>query len=101
MAYATCTYTIKPITVMGDKRVHKVLIAVSSYGTDGIHFTPAQAGLNMIDAIFGMVLRTEVANEPVQFVWDEAGELIQCHKTSAVDTDAAVVFDVDVTVMGS
>lgn len=101
MAYATCTYTVSPITVMGDKRVHRVKFVVSAYGTDGILFNAAICGLSILDAVIGIVLKTEVANEPVQVVWDETNTALMCHKTANVDTDAATVFNLDVIVMGS
>jgi len=101
MALATATVTISPITVMGDKRVHKVKFTVSSYGTDGISITPAIAGLSAIDAIMGIVFRTVVANGPVVGIWDETGQVIKCHKASNTGVDATTVFNVDVTVMGS
>ena|SRR3989304_5755137 len=102
MGASTLTYTVTPITVFGNKRIHRVRFIVSSYGTDGISLTPAVAGMSIIDAIFGVVLRTEVANEPVQVVWDETNQLLICHKNSTPDdVDATTVFNLDVTVMGS
>lgn len=99
MAYATCTYTLVPITVMGNKRVHRVRFVVSSYQTDGILLTAAIAGLSAIDAVMGIVFRTVVANGPVVGIWN--GTAVVCHKASNSDCDAATVFNVDVLVMGS
>jgi len=101
MAFATCTYTITPITVMGDKRVHRVHFVISSYQVEGVRLTAAIAGLSILDCVMGIVVRTVVVNAPVGLVWNETTGAIVCHKTSAVDTDAGTVFNLDVLVMGS
>jgi hypothetical protein len=101
MAYATCTYTVTPITVFGNKRVHRVRFVVSSYGTDGIQCTPTIAGLSAIDALIGVAFRTVVANGPVAAIWDDTNYVIKCHKASNTDVDATTVFNVDAIVMGS
>jgi len=103
MGASTLTYTIQPITVMGNKRVHKVKCVISNYGTDGIIFTAALAGLSIIDAVIGIVFRgtAALANGPVVGLWDETNALIRCLKASNSGVDATTAFDVDVTVMGS
>ena len=101
MGASTYTSTLKPITVMGNKRVHKVKYVISSYGTDGVPLTRAQTGMGVIDAIVGVTIRTIVANGPVAAVWDETNKLIKFLKASNSGVDATTAFNADVVVMGS
>lgn len=101
MGASTYTYTVTPITVMGDKRVHRVRYVIASYGTDGISLTPTIAGLAALDAIIGITFRTAVANGPVAAIWDDSAKTLVFHKASNSGVDATTVFNVDVLVMGS
>lgn len=101
MAYATFTSTLVPITVMGNKRVHRVRCVVSSYQTDGIQLSARICGLSEIDAVIGIIFRTVVANGPVVGIWNDSTLVIKCHKASNSDVDAATAFNVDVLVIGS
>ena len=101
MAYATFTYTVTPITIMGDKRVHRVRCVVSSYQTQGIQLSAAICGLSIIDAVMGIVCRTVVANGPVGFTWDDTNLVIHGLAASNTEATAATVWNVDVIVMGS
>ena len=101
MAYATYTYTVTPITVMGNKRVHRVRCVVSSYQVEGILLSAAIAGLAYVDAVIGVVFRTVVANGPVVAAVDDTGPHIHCLKASNTESDAGTAFNVDVFVMGS
>jgi hypothetical protein len=101
MAFATFTYTVVPITVMGNKRVHRVRCVVSAYQTEGIQLSAAICGLSIIDAVTGVVFRTVVANGPVVGIWDDTNLVVICHKASNTNCDAATAFNVDILVMGS
>lgn len=101
MAYASATITLKPITVFGDKRVHRAKIVVSSYQVDGIQITPAMMGMSIIDCVIVAAIRTVVANGPVCCVWDEATNTLQALKATNGETDATTAFDVDIVVIGS
>jgi len=101
MGASTYTSTLKPITVMGNKRVHKVKYVISSYGTDGVPLDQARTGMGVIDAVLGITLRTVVSNGPVCGVWDETNSVVKFHKASNSDSNAGTAFDADVVVMGS
>jgi hypothetical protein len=101
MGVSTLTRTVKPMTIMGNQRIHKIKFTISNYGTDGISLTPAICGLSAIDAVLSIIIRTEVANGPVAGVWDETNKVIKFHKASNSGVDAGTVFNVDVVVMGS
>jgi len=101
MGASTYTYTVTPLTIMGDKRVHRVRYVISSYGTDGVSLTPAIAGLAAIDAIIGVTIRTAVANGPVAAIWNDSANTLIFHKSSNAGVDAATVFNADVVAMGS
>jgi hypothetical protein len=101
MAYATFTSTITPLTVMGNKRVHRVRLAVSSYQADGIQLSARICGLENIDAVMGIVCRTIVGNGPVQFTWDDTNLVVNALQAVNSKVANGVVFNADVIVMGS
>jgi len=101
MGASTYTTTVKPLTVMGDKRIHVIKYTISSYGTDGVPLTSAIAGMAEIDHVIGITFDTAVANGPVAGIWSPTNETIVFHKASNSGVDATTVFNAYVTVMGS
>ena len=94
MGASTTVITIDQLFVFGNKRVHMVKFACSSYGTDGIIITAALCGLNTLDyAIPFFVGGGAVGNGPVNAWWDSTNGLIMLYKSSNVGVDAATVIN--------
>jgi hypothetical protein len=89
MGASTSTVTIVAQTVFGDKRVHLVKLACSSYGTDGIIITSTLCGLSTLEyALPFFVGAGAVANGPVSAWWDSTNSVIILLKASNSGCDA-------------
>jgi len=90
MGASTTVVTIDQLFVFGNKRVHVVKFACSSYGTDGIIITAALCGLNILDYVLPFFVGAgAVSNGPVSVWWDSTNSVIKLLKASNSGCDAS------------
>ena len=98
---ATATVKVDKVTDMGAKAVSFVTVAVTSYDSTGISFTPAMVGLGYIDTVLVEVRGAAAANGPVVVNYDSTNKLLLAYKSSNGACDNATAFTLKVMVIGS